>query len=261
MSSTAQTKAGNLIIEGVLRLGQFTTANAPSGTEGALYFDTTESTTKVYSNSAWEDLGGSSFNPSSSIIAITPGTTGTYALNWNTIQVCQFGTCCPPWKDCDGDTNTYQAGTDCDEGCSTCFVGSTTYTLSPDGKDQDCDGVVDDTNGYCTSCTVDLGSFVLFGYNSSCNWAQGGSYNKTASGAPPAATAWCSCDGESCTYGGWGGCSGTSFGVGNCNVGGNKVCASALWYEACTAGSYTRHYYNCKNAIGCTVTSFDTYYH
>ena len=47
MGSLEQTKTGNLIIEGVLRLGQFTTANAPSGTEGALYFDTTENTTKL----------------------------------------------------------------------------------------------------------------------------------------------------------------------------------------------------------------------
>jgi len=58
VGSTEQTKTGNLIVEGVLRLGQFTTANAPSGTEGALYFDTTENTTKLYSNSAWGDLGG-----------------------------------------------------------------------------------------------------------------------------------------------------------------------------------------------------------
>jgi len=58
VGSTEQTKTGNLIIEGVLRLGQFTTANAPSGTEGALYFNTTEKKTKVYSNAAWGDLGG-----------------------------------------------------------------------------------------------------------------------------------------------------------------------------------------------------------
>jgi len=57
VGSTEQTKAGNLIIGGVLRLGQFTTA--PSGTEGALYFNTTEKKTKVYSNAAWGDLGGS----------------------------------------------------------------------------------------------------------------------------------------------------------------------------------------------------------
>jgi len=58
VGSTQQTKTGNLIIEGVLRLGQFTTTNAPSGTDGALYFDTTENTTKLYSNSAWGDLSG-----------------------------------------------------------------------------------------------------------------------------------------------------------------------------------------------------------
>ena len=58
MGSTEQTKTGNLIIEGVLRLGQFTTANAPAGTEGALYFDTTENKTKIYSSAAWGDLGG-----------------------------------------------------------------------------------------------------------------------------------------------------------------------------------------------------------
>jgi len=58
VGSTEQTKTGNLIVEGVLRLGQFTTANAPSGTEGALYFDTTDNTTKIYSSSAWGDLAG-----------------------------------------------------------------------------------------------------------------------------------------------------------------------------------------------------------
>ncbi len=46
-----------MIIEGVLRLGQY--SSAPSGTEGALYYDTTENTTKIYSDSAWGDLGGS----------------------------------------------------------------------------------------------------------------------------------------------------------------------------------------------------------
>jgi len=58
VSSDPQTKTGNLIIEGVLRLGQFTTANAPSGVEGALYYDTTEKKIKVYSNTTWSDLGG-----------------------------------------------------------------------------------------------------------------------------------------------------------------------------------------------------------
>ena len=61
MGSTQQTKTGNLIIEGVLRLGQF--ASAPSGVDGALYFDTTENTTKLYSNSEWGDLGGGGAEP------------------------------------------------------------------------------------------------------------------------------------------------------------------------------------------------------
>ena len=56
VSLTEQTKTGNLIIEGVLRLGQF--ATAPSGTEGALYFDTSESKVKIYSSAAWSELGG-----------------------------------------------------------------------------------------------------------------------------------------------------------------------------------------------------------
>jgi len=51
-----QTKEGSLTIGGTLRLGQF--ATAPSGTEGALYFNTTDKKTKVYSNAVWGDLGG-----------------------------------------------------------------------------------------------------------------------------------------------------------------------------------------------------------
>jgi len=80
---------------------------------------------------------------SGTITAIPSGTTGTYSLNWNALQICQFGTCCPPWKDCDSDTKTYEAATDCDEGCATCYVGSGAYTNAPDGKDQNCDGIVD----------------------------------------------------------------------------------------------------------------------
>jgi hypothetical protein len=78
------------------------------------------------------------------ITTIPAGTTGTYTLRWDGFQICQFGTCCPPWRDCDGDGRTYMAGTDCDEGCHTCFVGSTAHTPSPDGRDQNCNGVVDE---------------------------------------------------------------------------------------------------------------------
>jgi uncharacterized protein (TIGR02145 family) len=78
-------------------------------------------------------------------LPVSPGS--PYSLNWNAIQVCQFGTCCPPWKDCDGDGKTYAAGTDCDEGCSTCWVGNTTGLAESDGKDQNCNGVIDELGG------------------------------------------------------------------------------------------------------------------
>ncbi len=38
-------------------------------------------------------------------------------------------------------------GDDCDDHCPACYPGSTYYTASPDGKDQDCDGTVDDYTG------------------------------------------------------------------------------------------------------------------
>jgi prepilin-type N-terminal cleavage/methylation domain-containing protein len=50
-----------------------------------------------------------------------------------------------PGGDCDEDGYTVDNG-DCDDHCSTCFVGSTNFTSSPDGKDQNCDGIVDNTD-------------------------------------------------------------------------------------------------------------------
>ncbi|MBC7073792.1 hypothetical protein H5T58_00120 [Candidatus Parcubacteria bacterium] len=82
------------------------------------------------------------------LIAVPSGVSGSYTWNLNALEVCQFGTCCPPWKDCDGDGRTYGAGTDCDEGCSSCYVGSTNGSSTPDGKDQDCDGQVDEQGTY-----------------------------------------------------------------------------------------------------------------
>jgi len=55
-----QTKAGNLTIqgnlitEGILKLGQF--AAAPDGAQGALYFNTADKAIKVYSDGEWSDL-------------------------------------------------------------------------------------------------------------------------------------------------------------------------------------------------------------
>ncbi len=47
-----------LDVAGVLRIGRFSTA--PSGANGALYYDTTENKFKGYQSGSWSDLGGSS---------------------------------------------------------------------------------------------------------------------------------------------------------------------------------------------------------
>jgi len=60
-----------------------------------------------------------------------------------TLSITKNGITCPIWKDCDGDGYTY-GNKDCDESCSICYVGSSYYTDSPDGKDKDCNGVVDE---------------------------------------------------------------------------------------------------------------------
>jgi len=275
VGSTEQTKTGNLIIEGVLRLGQFTTANAPSGTEGALYFNTTEKKTKIYSNAAWGDLGGGAepgqlptyttaqrdaLSPSAGLMIYNTdydqvqtytqtawsgitgskdlgiecasamdcasgfcvdavccdtsidncsgdceacnlaGTigycttrvnldntevtstcwycngssdtslayTGNTGVNCTGINGCSSGICQNSYCDEDNDSHysiapavcasgrySFTIGDDCDESCSTCYPSSASYTASPDGLDQDCDGSIDETactpGAYCAS--------------------------------------------------------------------------------------------------------------
>jgi len=64
---------------------------------------------------------------------------------------------------CTGAGRNSPAGDDCNDSCATCYPGSTAYTTSPDGLDQDCDGTVDEvliwpqsigTNGGTTCNTV-----------------------------------------------------------------------------------------------------------
>jgi len=56
VSSQEQTKEGNLNINGLLRLGRFT--SHPTGTNGALYYNTTDNKFYGYSNNSWQELGG-----------------------------------------------------------------------------------------------------------------------------------------------------------------------------------------------------------
>jgi hypothetical protein len=259
VSSTEQTKAGNLIIGGTLRLGQFTTANAPSGTEGALYFNTTEKKTKVYSNSAWGDLGGGGLWFASGTAAafnqdvyiggglyvqgqrvicpagqngtdsycnyvcltyyIQTGTEGAdsteYCYNKTALTSANCGAiggckdsnytncnsqsnstqqyACAQCKYIDtvncvnnvlGSCTNYGTGTYCayngyNNGatnyyCSAgaCLCDSSTYTSAPDGKDNDCDGTVDELQSYADICVPavygDTGNSRCAAYNATC---------------------------------------------------------------------------------------------
>jgi len=109
-------------------------------------------------------------------------------------QICKNGVCCPIWKDCDGDGKTYGNG-DCDESCATCYVGSTAYTTSPDGKDQDCNGIVDDlqqgivfNSASGMSCTQKCGNggCISVGWDTA---ATNGAYEKGTSAGYCTATA------------------------------------------------------------------------
>lgn len=116
-------------------------------------------------NVAW----GSAPPPTSlNAVAIPTGQTGSYTWDKNAIRVCQFGTCCPPWKDCDADTYNYQAATDCDEGQATSYVGSTFQSTIQNGIDEDCSGVVDEL--------VIGASVVQFGSNAACGFENNGIY-------------------------------------------------------------------------------------
>ncbi len=89
-----------------------------------------------------------------------------------TLSITKNGITCPIWKDCDGDGYTYGNG-DCDESCNTCYVGNTNVYPSRDGKDNDCDGVVDD---------YDCGPIEEYGFDGACNWVVGGQYKYARAG-------------------------------------------------------------------------------
>jgi len=163
------------------------------------------------------------------VTPIPAGTTGTYTPDYNALKICQFGTCCPPWKDCDGDTKTYQAGNDCNEGCATCYVGSIAGSASPDGKDQDCDGIVDESMplrilsvAYETSCAVkcQLGNFGAACISVGCNaGASDGSKRNLVNED--------TCANSSCG----------SVGTITCGTTGASQCSLGSWTSSCNCGS------------------------
>ena len=85
------------------------------------------------------NVGIGTATPGAKLDIVAPANSGA----GNELRICKNGTCCPIWKDCDGDGRTYGNG-DCDESCPTCYVGSSANTTVSDGKDQNCDGAVDE---------------------------------------------------------------------------------------------------------------------
>lgn len=80
---------------------------------------------------------------------------------------------CPWFMDCDGDGYFWAKGEDCDENCVTCYKNSPHTTSFPDGRDQDCDGVVDDL----IECIPQYGAAKPFGYTADCQWVPKGQTN------------------------------------------------------------------------------------
>ena len=139
---------------------------------------------------------------------------------------------CPIFMDCDGDGHYWFKGEDCDENCPTCYVGSKFYTEFPDGRDQDCDGLIDDN----IECIPQFGSSKTFGYDSNCNFTSNTNYtliNEGEVGEIPIDEIHCQKR--------WGECTDYQGGFGNCTV--NKtpgyfvksngvVCGGGIWRQS-----------------------------
>jgi len=123
-----QTKAGNLIIEGnlttkgILKLGQFNTADLPAGVEGALCFDTTKNIVQINVSGVWRDL-----------IVSKLGLGETCNLDDDcSMGHCVNGVCCNTV--CEGTCNRcnvagsigtcIEVPSDCAGGCSICSSGN-----------------------------------------------------------------------------------------------------------------------------------------
>jgi len=74
VSSTAQTKAGDLTIDGLLKVGRY--SSAPIGSIGALYFDTTADEFKGYKSTGWDSIGGGIWTQSGTDIYYNTGNVG-----------------------------------------------------------------------------------------------------------------------------------------------------------------------------------------
>jgi hypothetical protein len=176
---------------------------------------------------------------------------GIPANSNGSLSITKNGVTCPIWKDCDSDGKTYGNG-DCDESCATCYVGSSVTTTSPDGKDQNCNGTVDEVS--LITCTPTVGTAVSYGFNDSCVFGPGNIYKVGT--VLPTTTA-CTVSGSDCTA--WAGglnCIGySSQTIGTCGTfsGTHIICNSNTYCTYADTDQYSWHYnITCAPYTGCT---------
>jgi len=228
VGSTEQTKTGNLIIEGVLRLGQFTTANAPSGTEGALYYDTTESTTKIYSNSTWGDLGGGTepgqlpTYTTAERDALSPST-GLMIYNTDYDQVQTYTQ--TAWS---GITGNKDLGIECASAMD-CASGFCVDSVC-------CDTSLDNCSGNCRRCNVAGSMGVCIDVDSDCT----GNCDVCSSGNCVASASLCTGDCDVCSG------SGTAY---SCEAS-NALCSNTTSSCACSGSGTAFNCSTCPDTYG-----------
>ena len=185
-----QTKAGNLTIEGnlttkgILKLGQFTTANLPAGVEGALCFDTDKNSVQVYTSGSWKDLAattlalGETCNSDGDCDSTNcvDGVCCDFACD-GSCESCNvagsLGICTEVASDCIGDCNVCSSGnciadpTKCTGNCVQCTGSGTDYSCSAklgvctgncsfcngSGTEYNCVG----SNGFCSNTLASCG--------------------------------------------------------------------------------------------------------
>jgi len=267
------TVKGNFTTEGILKLGQFITANLPAEAEGALVFNTTKNVVQIYSSGAWRDL-----------TATKLGSGETCSLDGDCDSAhCVDGVCCS--TSCEGTCNRcnvagsigtcIEAPSDC-TGCSICSSGNCIVDPTKcTGNCVQCTG-----SGTNYSCSANLS--VCTGDCSFCS-GSGTEYNCVGSHGFCSSTAGsCYCSGsgtsfncQSCTTAGicqtGGGCSNYScVAVGNaaidsqpsgctgcsfCN--GAGACLTCYWetiYSYTGYGNNPVRSGNCKPSFGTAIT-------
>jgi len=255
----SQTKKGDLIVEGdfttkgILKLGQFATANLPAGAEGALCFDTTKNAMQIYVSNAWRDLIVSKLG-----LGETCNLDGDCDLGHCVDGVCcnascegtcnrcnvagSLGTCIESPSDCAGGCSICSSGnciadpTKCTGNCVQCTGSGATYSCSAN-------------NALCTgNCSFCTGSGTVY----NCAGSNGFCSNTTSS---------CNCSGtgtvfncQSCpdTYGvcGYPTCSGYTCGNGYDN---GVACSTC---HTCSSGACTVHVAAGNTGLNCTATHY-----